>query len=137
MLYGQLLFVVSALAAKKQITLYALIPSLVYSTFGHLVIGEKIQKGMGWSGKGVSTLQHELGIMQIMLLVAAIWGAWKKQRTVEATVGIVWGLSLIAMGIQHLITLSRHNDTTGSALPVGLIDIALGGIFTVVYYTYL
>ena len=130
-MYGQLLFVISALFAKNKVTLFALIPSLLYSTFEHLVIGKKVRKLMGWSGKGVSTLQNELGIMQLMLLVAAIWGAWKRERIVEATVGIVWGLSLIVMGIQHFLT------SRGSAIPVGIIDISLGFIFILVYHQYL
>ncbi len=126
--YGQLLFVVSSLFAfirrrkerKHHIRMFALIPSLIWSSSGHLLIGDKIRKGMGWkSDPGTVTLQRELGIMELALLFMAFS---EKNAPVAAK---IWGVSLILMGGNHIVTAKNTL--------VGVIDIALGFIFLLTY----
>ena len=127
--YGQLLFIITSIVTlivlksqrknmdiiRKNVFYYSVIPSLAYSTIGHLFLGKNIRKAMNWGDStGVITLQRELGITQLTMFIVACFSTNNPQY-----IGSLWGLMLVLMG-------SNHFAITKKFSAVGLIDIIYG-----------
>ena len=107
---------------RKDVFIYSVIPSLAYSTIGHLFLSKNIRQNMNWdNSNGVITLQRELGITQLaMFIIACI--STKNPKYIS----YLWGLMLILMGMNHFIVTKKFNI-------VGLIDILYGAAILGLY----
>jgi hypothetical protein len=103
---------------KEYVLMYSVIPSLIFSVIGHFFLSGKVRQSMGWSeDKGVITLQRELGLFTLALLVL---GIFKK----TADVGI-WGLFLVAAGINHIIVNKGVDEVSSMDLVYGALLVIL------------
>ena len=100
---------------RKEVLYYSVIPSLFFSSSGHLLFGKRIREAMGWgNGVGVVTLERELGIMEFVMGVSATLTTSEPQY-----IGTLWGTMLIAMGINHILVTKRVSS-------VAVIDLVYG-----------
>lgn len=115
LLIGMYFYIKKTNNKKKQenIIKYSVIPSLIFSIIGHLLLSSKIRKDMNWGNSiGVVTLQRELGLLTLSLLVVTLI---KK----ELGIGLIWGIFLLTAGLNHIITEKKLNE-------VSIIDIIYG-----------
>jgi len=106
---------------KREVLLYSVVPSIIFGAIGHLLLGKQVRSSMGWKDTdGVVTLQRELGLFTVALLIVAVF-------KLDINVGLVWGLFLIFAGINHLIVQKK----VGS---VSIADIVYGGFLVGVFY---
>ncbi len=76
---------------------------------------------MGWKDTdGVVTLQRELGLFTVALLIVAVFKR-------DINVGLVWGLFLIFAGINHIIVQKKVDS-------VSIADIVYGGFLIGVFH---
>ena len=98
---------------KEYIMIYSVIPSLIFSVIGHFVLGSKVRQSMGWTeDKGVITLQRELGLFTLALLVVAIF-----RKTDD--IGMIWGLFLIFACLNHVYTNKKFDEVSSMDLVYG------------------
>jgi hypothetical protein len=107
--------------AKREILLYSVIPSIIFGSIGHLALGKQVRSSMGWKDTdGVVTLQRELGLFTVALLIMAV-------LKLDINVGLVWGIFLVFAGINHIIV-QKKADT------VAIADIVYGGFLIGVFH---
>ncbi len=107
--------------AKREILLYSVIPSIIFGAIGHLLLGKQVRSSMGWKDTdGVVTLQRELGLFTVALLIVAVFKR-------DINVGLVWGLFLIFAGINHIIVQKKVDS-------VSIADIVYGGFLIGVFH---
>ena len=98
---------------KEYVLMYSVVPSLIFSVIGHSVLGGKVRLSMGWSeDKGVITLQRELGLFTLALLVVAIF-----RKTDD--IGMIWGLFLIFACLNHVYTNKKFDEVSSMDLVYG------------------
>ena len=106
---------------KEYVLMYSVIPSLIFSVIGHFFLSDKVRQSMGWSeDKGVITLQRELGLFTLALLIVAIF---KK----TSDIGLIWALFLVAAGINHIIV-NKGVDGVSS------MDLLYGSLLAILFF---
>ena len=108
---------------KQHVFYYSVIPILAYSTIGHLFLSKQVRERQGWSDDpGVVTLQREIGIMELVLFIAACSTTNNPQY-----VSNIFGAMLVLFGLNHLIT------TGSDSLNIVIFDIIYGSLLLIIY----
>jgi len=100
--------------ATKNILMYSVIPSIIFVAVGHLLLGSNVRDSMGWGDTpGVVTLQRELGLFTVALLMVSI-------LKTDVNIGLVWGLFLLLAGINHVIVTKKIESVAISDIVYGV-----------------
>lgn len=112
---------------RKNIFLYGFLTSSIYGVIGHLFYAKNVRKSMNWgSSKGVVTLQRELGIVQLSMLILGIVCYAKKDFKSCYVLAVVWSIFILLAGINHFIV--------GNKSPIAFLDIVQGAVMFFTFY---
>ena len=93
-----------------------LLPLIIYSVIGHLLLTNIVSKSIGWKD---SPFQKELGYFSLSLLLVMIWSNYTNTRLeTKIALSYVWIIFILMAALNHIYEFSKGNHSWNNILPI-------------------
>lgn len=103
----------------KTVFQYLLLPFILYSAIGHLLLSQKVAQSIGWKS---SPFQLELGYFTLALFLVGYYSLiTNKSETTLRTLGNVWLLFIFMASVNHIREIIfQKNYSFNNVYPIGV-----------------